>query len=120
MKPLKKLASCLFAIMLGASLMAAPAALAFADEASNAAANAISQSPSVSAENLSGEADAAESVSDAAASDSTSESNITTSNESLQTILSGQHVINEKQENTLKVALADIVEHKGEHRGRRF
>ena len=81
--------------MLGASLMAAPAALAFADEASNAAANAISQSPSVSAENLSGEADAAESVSDAAASDSTSESNITTSNESLQTILSGQHVINE-------------------------
>lgn len=32
----------------------------------------------------------------------------------------GQHVINEKQENTLKVALADIVKHKGEHRGRRF
>ena len=54
MKSLKKLASCLFAIMLGASLMAAPATMAFADEASNAAADAISQNPGVTAENLEG------------------------------------------------------------------
>ena len=57
MKTLKKLASSLFAIMLGASLMAAPAAAAFADEASDAAAAAdsISQTPSVTTSSLEGE-----------------------------------------------------------------
>jgi len=48
MKTLKKLFASLFAVMLGASLMAAPAAAAFADEASNAAADAISQTPNIS------------------------------------------------------------------------
>ena len=96
MKPLKKLASCLFAIMLGASLMAAPATMAFADEASNAAADSISQTPSITTENLSGEADAANTVSDAAATiESTNEPNITTNESSLQAISSGQHVISE-------------------------
>ena len=89
MKPLKKLASCLFAIMLGASLMAAPATLAFADEASNAAADSISQTPSVTTENLSGEADAANTVSDAAAAtESTDAPAIATNESSLQAIAS--------------------------------
>ena len=96
MKPLKKLASCLFAIMLGASLMAAPATMAFADEASNAAADSISQTPPVTTENLSGEADAANTVSDAAAAtESTDAPAITTNESSLQAISSGQHVISE-------------------------
>ena len=95
MKSLKKLASCLFAIMLGASLMVAPATLAFADEASNAA-DSISLTPTISSEDLSGEADAAESVSDAAAaSESTSEPSIAINEASLQAISNGQHVISE-------------------------
>ena len=82
--------------MLGASLMAAPATMAFADEASNAAADSISQTPSITTENLSGEADAANTVSDAAATiESTNEPNITTNESSLQAISSGQHVISE-------------------------
>lgn len=93
MKSFKKLASCLFAIMLGASLMAAPATLAFADEASNAAAAAdsLSQTPNVSSENLSG---AAESNADTSASTAES-SNVNVSADAQQRVAAGQHVIDE-------------------------
>ena len=94
MKTLKKLASSLFALMLGASLMAAPATLAFADEASNAsaAADSISQTPNVSSNNLSESAEAASTAADATSAAAPA---IATNDSTRQAVENAQHVISE-------------------------
>lgn len=97
MKTLKKLASCLFAIMLGASLMAAPAAAAFADEASDAAAAAdsISQTPNVTTDALEGETES-ETTNSAETQAQATGSNIVSTDATIQaSIANGSRVLDE-------------------------
>ena len=97
MKSLKKFASCLFAIMLGASLMAAPATMAFADEASNAAADAISQNPGVTAENLEGSTESQTTADEASniANQASGPSVVTVNSTVQDSIANGSRVIDE-------------------------